>query len=92
MKERLDEIIITAKKALALAEKEPINTKPIEVDKGFISMGGAFDSIILIAQDIIDNNDCREHSDNVDHADHHNIAGGMNRPARDATYEKEEKW
>ena len=73
----LDEILIIAKKALAIADDKVINIKVEEVSKGFISIGGSLDSIILLCED--KKNEPR--MDNIDRKDRHNIAGGMNSPS-----------
>ena len=93
MKNRLEEIIVTAKKALAVTEKEIIALKVYDIDKKkntYVSMGGCLDSIILLAEDILKDASLHEpHQDNMDHMEHHNIAGNnMNRPSRDQDYKK----
>ena len=94
MKNRLDEIIVMAKKALVVTDAEIINMKAYDVDKEkrtFVSIGGVFDSIILLAQDILRDPSLHEPIlDNMDHPDRHNIAGSMNRPDRASEYENEQ--
>ena len=91
MKNRLAEIITRARKALAVTDKIVIDEK-VEIlneEKGtYISVGGEFDAIILLAEDILKDPSLHEPLiDNMDHADRHNIAGGMNRPDRASEYE-----
>ena len=79
MKNRLEEIIVMAKKALVTTDQKVIDT--FVDDK--VSVGGTLDSIILLAEDILKDPSLHEPIiDNMDHADRHNIAGSMNRPDR----------
>ena len=85
MKNRLEEIIVRAKKALAVTDVGVLDMKADDM----ISVAGTLDSIILLAEDILKDPSLHEPlPDNMDHADHHNVAGSMNKPARDATYEE----
>ena len=79
MKNRLEEIIVMAKKALVTTDKKVVD----EFIDDKVSVGGTLDSIILLAEDILKDPSLREPIvDNMDHADRHNIAGSMNRPDR----------
>jgi len=77
MCEVLDEILIIAKKALATAESEVVDAKVETINKGFISIGGSLDSIILLCED----KKVDPHKDNMDRGGRHSIAGHMNDPS-----------
>ncbi len=78
MDKTLAEIITIAKKALATAEKQVIDTKVEDINKNsFVSIGGSLDSIILLCEHVKQD----PHMDNIDRTGKHNIAGGMNSPS-----------
>ena len=57
-KKILEEIKETCRKAIRKTEDNILNTEVIELDKkGFISIGGAFDSIIIMCEELENEND-----------------------------------
>ena len=51
--EKLDEIIDMARKAIRITEDKILDTEVVELDKkSFISVGGAFDNILILALEL----------------------------------------
>lgn len=79
MDKSLEEIIKTAKRALASIHEEVAKLPVNHVTKtAYVSVAGSFDSIILLAENALTMDPTK---DAIDRPDRHSIAGHMNDPS-----------
>ncbi len=82
---KLDEIIETARRAIRVADAKVLDVEVTEIDKkSFVSIGGSFDSILILALSIKEEQGHSledEKRDAIDRPERHSIAGGMNNPS-----------
>ncbi len=82
---KLDEIIETARRAIRVADAKMLDVEVTELDKkSFMSIGGSFDSILILALSIKEEQNTTvldEKRDAIDRPERHSIAGHMNDPS-----------
>ncbi len=82
MNKKLDEIIETCRRAIRISDAKVLDVEVTELDKGnFVSIGGSFDSILILALSIKEEQ-CPsladEKRDAIDRPERHSSSGHMN--------------